>query len=381
MASGRFLFVTWDGGGNTAPTYPLVRGLVAREHKVAILGQPAQAEAAGELGATFAPLGLPDWTPGKSVEEERDIFLPLLFGPAVGEAVLKYIEQDTPDVLVVDCYLTSGLAAAERSRLPAAALVHTLHQAFVRRLVRQRWEEALPTINTVRVRFGLSPVESPMALLNPMKAVLVACPQEFDAAIQDLPANVRYVGAIRDDPPAAERKSPWGDGDGRPRVLVAFSTTYQHQEETLRRTATALAALPVQAIITVGTAIEPGAIESAPNVAVHGYLPHAALLPDCALVVTHAGFGTVMAVLAHGVPLLCLPMGRDQHYNAERVAACGAGIVLPADAGVEEIRHALQELLTKPDYQVAARRIAAMIARQDGRETAIKELEALLGTT
>jgi UDP:flavonoid glycosyltransferase YjiC (YdhE family) len=72
MASRRFLFVTWDGGGNIAPTYPLVRGLVARGHKVTILGQPAQAEAARELGATFAPLALPDWTPGKSVEEERD---------------------------------------------------------------------------------------------------------------------------------------------------------------------------------------------------------------------------------------------------------------------------------------------------------------------
>ena len=164
-------------------------------------------------------------------------------------------------------------------------------------------------------------------------------------------------------------------------MLVAFSTTYQRQEEALRRAATALAALPVQAIITVGATIEPDTIEPGPNVAIHRYLPHAALLPDCAVVVTHAGFGTVMAVLAHGVPLLCLPMGRDQHDNAARVADCGAGLVLSADAGVEEIRRAIQELLTKPDYQVAARRMAAMMARQDGRETAIKELEALIGTT
>jgi MGT family glycosyltransferase len=381
MTSGRFLFVTWDGGGNTAPTYPLVRGLVARGHKVTILGQPTQAEAARALGATFTPLGLPDWTPGKSFEEERDVALPLLFGPTVGEAVLESIARDTPDVLVVDCYLTSGLAAAERSQLPAAVLVHTLYEAFVRQIVRQWWREALPTINTMRVHFGLPSVESPMALLASMKAVFVACPQEFDTAMPDLPANVRYVGAIRDTPPATEQKSPWGDGDGQPRVLVAFSTTYQHQEEVLRRTGTALATLPVQAIITVGAVIEPSAIESAPNVAIHRYLPHAALLPDCAVVVTHAGFGTVMAVLAHGVPLLCLPMGRDQHENAARVAARGAGLVLSADAGVEEIRHAMQELLIKPDYQVAARRIAAMIAHQDGRETAIKELEALLGTT
>ena len=157
MASGRFLFVTWDGGGNTAPTYPLVRGLVARGHNVAILGQPAQAEAARALGAAFAPLGLPDWTPGKSIEEDRDLFLPLFFGPAVGEAVLEFIARNTPDVLVVDGYLTAGLAAAERSQLPAAALVQTLSQAFVRRIVGQWWQEALPTINTVRARCGLPP--------------------------------------------------------------------------------------------------------------------------------------------------------------------------------------------------------------------------------
>jgi len=74
-------------------------------------------------------------------------------------------------------------------------------------------------------------------------------------------------------------------------------------------------------------------------------------------------------------------MGRDQHENAARVAACGVGMVLSAGAGVEEMRHAMHELLTQPAYQEAARHMAVMIARQDGRETAMKELEALPGTT
>jgi UDP:flavonoid glycosyltransferase YjiC (YdhE family) len=378
MTNGRFLFVSFDGGGNTPPTYALARRLLARGHKVTLLGQPAQAEAARTLGATFAPLGLPDWTPGKENGEETDILLPLLFGPPVGEVVLEYIEQGAPDVLMVDCLLTSGLAAAERSWLSAAVLVHTFYQPFVCGTMGRLLEEALPTINTTRARFGLPPAKSPMALMDPLNVVLVSCPQEFDVAMPDLPANVRYVGAIRDDPPAVERESPWRSTGGRPRVLVAFSTTYQHQEEALRRVAAALAALPVQAIITVGSEIDPGTIEPAPNVAIHRYLPHSALLPDCALVVTHTGMGTVMAALAHGVPLLCLPMGRDQHDNAARVAACGAGVVLRADAGVGEIRHAIQEMLARPDYQAAARRMAAIMARQNGRETAIKELEALL---
>jgi MGT family glycosyltransferase len=381
MASGRFLFVTWDGGGNSVPTYPLTRGLVARGHKVTLLGQPVQAEAARALGATFVPLGIPDWTPGKLQEEETDILFPLIFGPPVGEAVLEYIARNAPDVLVVDCLLMSGLAAAERSQLPSAALVHVLYERFIRGTIGRALEGALPTLNAMRTHFGLPPAHSLMALMEPMNVVLVACPREFDVAMSDLPRNVRYVGAIRDDPPAAARESLWGSGDDRPRVLVAFSTTYQRQEARLRRVAAALATLPVQAIITVGSAIDPGVITPAPNVAIHRYIPHSALLPDCALIVTHVGMGTMMEALAHGVPLLCMPMGRDQHDNAAQVAACGAGVVLGADAGVEEIRHAIQKLLADPDYRAAARRMAAILACQDGRETAIKELEALLGTS
>src|SRR5713101_8236934 len=92
MVRGRFLFVTWNGGGNTAPTYPLVRCLVARGHAVTVLGQAAQGEAARELGAKFVPLPFPDWTPGKSTEEEMDLLGSLLFGPAAGTAVLDHIE-------------------------------------------------------------------------------------------------------------------------------------------------------------------------------------------------------------------------------------------------------------------------------------------------
>jgi UDP:flavonoid glycosyltransferase YjiC (YdhE family) len=302
MMCGRFHVVTWNGGGNTTPTYALARRLVACGHEVTILGQSAQAEAAHDLGARFVSLGVPDWTPGKSLEDESDAFASLLFGPAVGEAVSDHIARDVPAVLVVDCMLTGALAAAERACMPAAALVHVLYEQFVVGTMGRRWAAMLPVINETRSGFGLPPAASPMALLEPMRVVLVACPQAFDVAMPGLPKNVRYVGAMLDDPPAAPGASPWPLADGRPRVLVALSTTCQHQEAVLCRIATALALLPLEAIITVGPAVEVGAIAPARNVAVVRYLAHRAVLPDCALVITHAGLGTVMAALAHGVP-------------------------------------------------------------------------------
>lgn len=379
--SGRFHVVTWNGGGNTTPTYALARRLVARGHEVMLLGQSAQAEAACDLGARFVPLGVPDWTPGKSLEDEADAFASLLFGPIVGEAILDTIARDTPNVLVVDCMLTSALAAAERAALPSAALVHVLYEQFVAGTMGHRWAARLPAINAMRSGFGLPPVGSPIALLDPMCIVLVACPQAFDAAMPVLPKNVRYVSAILDDPPTAPSASPWPLADGRPRVLVAFSTTFQHQEAVLHRIAAALALLPLEAVITVGPAVEVDAIAPARNVAVVRYVAHRAVLPDCALVITHAGLGTVMAALAHGVPLLCLPMGREQHDNAARVAACGAGLVLTPDADVDEISQATRAMLAVPAYRTAARHMAATIALRDGREVAVDALERLLHTT
>src|SRR5262245_54027028 len=378
MMSGRFHVVTWNGGGNTAPTYALARRLVARGHEVTILGQMAQAAAARDLRAGFVPLGVPDWTPGKSLEEESEAFSALLFGPAVGEAVLDHLARDAPDVLVVDCFLTSALAAAERAAIPSAALVHVLYEQFVAGTVGRRWAAMLPVINEMRSGFGLPSAGSPTALLDPMRIVLVACPQAFDVAMRALPKNVRYVGAMLDDPATPPSVSAWPLADGRPRVLVTFSTTFQHQEEVLGRIAAALAALPLESVITAGPAVDVHAIDPARNVAVFGYIAHRTLLPDCALVVTHAGLGAVMAALAHGVPLLCMPMGRDQHDNAARVAACGAGCVLPPEAGAGQIDQTISAMLAEPEYRTAPRHMAATIALRDGREVAVDELEKLL---
>jgi MGT family glycosyltransferase len=284
-------------------------------------------------------------------------------------------------VLVVDCMLTSALAAAERAALPSAALVHVLYEQFVAGTMGRRWSANLPVINETRRGFGLPPAASPLALLEPMRLVLVACPQAFDAAMLVLPKNVRYVGAMLDDPPTAPSTSPWPLADGQPRVLVALSTTFQHQEAVLRRMAAALALLPLEVVITVGPAVEVDAIAPARNVAVVRYIAHRTILPDCALVITHAGLGTVMAALAHGVPLLCLPMGREQHDNAARVAACGAGLVLPPHADADEISQAIRAMLAAPEYRTAARHMAATIARRDGRELAVNALESLLHAT
>jgi UDP:flavonoid glycosyltransferase YjiC (YdhE family) len=95
---------------------------------------------------------------------------------------------------------------------------------------------------------------------------------------------------------------------------------------------------------------------------VREWADHDELLPECAAVVTHAGLGTTLRALAHGLPLVMLPLGRDQHVNAARVAELGAAIRLSAEAAPDEIRRALTAVLTEARFGASAARLAKRLA-------------------
>ena len=50
------------------------------------------------------------------------------------------------------------------------------------------------------------------------------------------------------------------------------------------------------------------------------------MLPHVDLVITHGGHGTVIRALAGGVPVMVVPISRDQPDNAARVVHHGVGI-------------------------------------------------------
>jgi MGT family glycosyltransferase len=160
-------------------------------------------------------------------------------------------------------------------------------------------------------------------------------------------------------------------------VLISLSTSEQGQLPLLQRIADAVATLPVRAVVTTGPALEPSSITAGDNTQVVRYAPHADVLPAASLVITHAGLGTVMSALGHGVPLLCVPMGRDQFFNAERVAALGAGRMLMPDADADAIANAARAMLEDPATEAAAKQTAVTIAGYGGASAGAARLEAL----
>jgi UDP:flavonoid glycosyltransferase YjiC (YdhE family) len=163
-------------------------------------------------------------------------------------------------------------------------------------------------------------------------------------------------------------------------VLVGFSSTYQNQGPVLRRVIEALSALPVRAVVTVGQMLDARELTPAANVAVVAAASHAQIMAEADLVVTHCGHGTTMKALAAGIPMVCMPMGRDQNDTAARLVHHGVGVRLSPQASVLKISRAVQTVLDHRSFRSNAQRMATAISEGEGTADLIVELEAVAGT-
>lgn len=148
------------------------------------------------------------------------------------------------------------------------------------------------------------------------------------------------------------------------------------QTSRIQRTLTALAGKPVRVLVTTSGS-DTTRLSIPENACVVPFIPHAEVLPQASVLVTHAGHGTVTAALEHGVPLVCLPnTTSDQPGVAAQVAALGAGIALEGDSAPPEvIGDAVTSILSDRTFAEAARRLGAAIAAAHAPETAVAWLE------
>jgi UDP:flavonoid glycosyltransferase YjiC (YdhE family) len=393
----RILQSLYDAGGGVAPQLAVTRLLVERGHEVRVLAHETLREAALERGATFVPFveTLPghdmrraesdlvrDWEPEDPAEAGARFRDLVLFGPALTNAreVIGVLQDFPADAIVLDWLLFGTALAAEYAAVPAVALVHL---PYPLRISAGPGDEfmapGLTTMNEARSALGLPPVEEWDRQLLNTDAVLVLCAPELDrAAGAELPHNVHHVGRAV-EPSSATWRSPWPDSDRDPLVLVSLSTTFMDQRDLAHRVLRAVDGLPVRVLVTTGPALDLDGLAVPANTRISPHEPHAAVMPHCALVVTHAGWGTVQAALAAGKPMICIPSGRDQPDNAARIEELGVGRALPPDAPSQEIRRAIVEALVDRDLAKTAARTAEVVSRLDGAAAVVDLVESFAG--
>ena len=170
---------------------------------------------------------------------------------------------------------------------------------------------------------GLQP--DPLAGLLRYLYVDICPPALQNPELASLPAvqSMRPV-AVAPAGPTPDELSALPD---RPLIYLTLGTVYNRDLSVFATVLEGLRDEPVSVVVTIGRNNDPEALgPQPPHIAVHRYIPQAALLPHCSAAVIHGGAGTMLGALAAGLPLLCLPQGADQHGNADRVVAAGAGL-------------------------------------------------------
>ncbi len=357
----RVLFVTWDGGGNVPPALAIAAELRERGDSVRFMGHESQRGSIERHGFEFE--GYTHARPWSVVAVRQGPAAALGYAgvftdKAMAEDLRATIDRGPVDYAVIDGLLLGAMAGAARLTLPYSVLVHSLLSVTDATLNRG------PLALIARLK-GLHP----RRLYAGADRLIVATLAALDPASAPSDPRVVFTGPMVTGAPAMPGKPPL--------VLVSLSTTYiEGQREVLQTILDAVAPLPVQVIVTTGPGVDPESLVPSPNADVRGFAPHVELMPGASLVVGHGGHATTMLALAHGVPLLVLPMTTtfDQPTIGRLVEEHGAGLTMSKKSSPEQIRAAVERLLAESEYRIAAEGLGSTIRAQNSAAVAAEAL-------
>ncbi|HEX9466856.1 MAG TPA: nucleotide disphospho-sugar-binding domain-containing protein [Acidimicrobiia bacterium] len=217
------------------------------------------------------------------------------------------------------------------------------------------------------------------ALLGSADLVLHATDRIFDFSFAGLPADHHYVGPLGVWEPTTQPPA-YLDQPGDPWVLVTISSQFQDDVPLLQAVLTALAGRSVRVVATLGTDHAAEEVATVPkNARIEQTVSHSAVLARGALMVSHAGHGSVMKALWHGRPMVLVPWGRDQPGVAARAGALGVAHVIPRDElSTDVLGTAVDRALTDARMAEASARMRERLLDTDPPGTTASLLETLL---
>lgn len=382
----RILFSFIGGDGHFRPLVPIARAAEAAGHTVAVAGSGRMAAAIERAGFTALPTSEVKTTkpattreaiePVDLAKEERVMREGFAGSGARRHAAVLpgFVREWRPDVLVRDEVDFGAAAVAELFGLPCVNVLVLVAGTFLRK------ELVADPLHELRGELGL-PRDAELTMLD-RDLVLAPFPASFrgpDAPLPPTAFNYRVdVPAVEPVPGAASASASAERASQRPMIYFTLGT-YPTNPELYARVLAGLSELDADIVATVGESVDPAEFgPQADHVRIERFIPQEELLGRCDLVVSHAGSGSLLGTLAHGLPTLLLPMGADQPHNARRCVELGVGQVLDvATVTPEEVREAARATLADDSYRRAAERIRDDFGELPGVEAALQRIEQL----
>jgi UDP:flavonoid glycosyltransferase YjiC (YdhE family) len=172
---------------------------------------------------------------------------------------------------------------------------------------------------------------------------------------------------------------PVGDA---PLLLVAPSTAQDPSHRLLRAAVSGLAGEPVRVLATWNRRPLRSPLPVPANARLVEWVSYSRTMPQCALVICHAGHGTLARSLVSGCPVVAVPHAGDMSENAARAEWGGVGVRLPwrlLSPGA--LRLAVRRALGEPARRARAQELAVWAATHDGAERAAELIEELAAGT
>jgi|SRR5437588_3914789 len=304
-----------------------------------------------------------------------------------------------PEVIVHDILTLAPAIAGELEGLPVATLIPHIYPvgapgfppyAFGARLPRTgfgraAWREfdrlvqtglrrGRAELNEVRLKLGLPATQRLHGGLSERLCIVgTFLALEYPRL---WPESVHVVGPLMWEPPYHEVEGP---SRSDPLVLVAPSTAQDPEHRLLRAALVGLAREPIGVLATWNRRRLRTPVPVPANTRLVEWISYSRTMPRCALVICHAGHGTMVRALASGAPIVAVPHGGDMAENAARAAWAGVGVRLPWRLlGPRTLRLAVQRALADPSLAGRARELAAWAAAHDGASRAADLVEDLV---
>jgi UDP:flavonoid glycosyltransferase YjiC (YdhE family) len=367
--------VSFVGGqGHFDPIVPIARAAAARGHEVAVFGEVGQAPAVEAAGFAFIPTGTPteprryplaDPNPAEEDRIIREVFVEKIARTRT-QTLREAAEAWRPDVVICDDVDFGAMLVAEQLGIACAKVVVIVSGSFLRP------EVIAEPLNRIRADLGLPP--DPELQMLARHLVLSPVPDRFRDPTYPLPPTGRMFR------PFSWSDAPRGE---RPLVYLTLGTIFNMESDDLfHRVVAGLAPLPVDVLVTVGRHIDPDELGPQPDhVRVERFIPQAEVMPRCDVVVSHGGSGTVVGALAHGRPMVLIPMGADQPNNAARCLALGIARELhPVTITPDQVRDTVAGMLADHSYRKRATELRDEIAAQATPDDTVSLLESLTGS-
>ena len=396
----RVLFATRGSSGHVGPLVPFALACERAGHEVRVAAQEQFGENVERAGLQLAPFDAPgrdEWMPlmGRFAQLDfqtaHEVMIGQFFAGLDVKAELPrleaFVEEWRPQLIVRESWEFGSTLVAERHGIPMARVGLGL-----RSVEEESTRLAASGVDEARRAAGLPPDPAGGRLREAPYLTMVPAELENPAAGASEGTH-RFRFGSREPGPLPD----WWPGDDSPLVYLTFGSVaagahLPFYPDLYRAAIEALAPLPIRLLVTVGDSDrgldELGRVP--PNVHAETWVRHDDAVAAADVVVCHGGFGSTLGTLAHGTPLVALPVfSSDQWDNAEAVARAGAGIVLaderrarpalalPSAEVIGSLADAVSSVLEDPAYRERAARVASAMASLPPVEASVELFEAI----